>query len=94
MAHPEEHPDDSDLPDAGRSKLKACRAHFFAQQFTGPMAEFVVGSGNKQDREFTSSVIGSLMTLGELFCVIGILVVMHMELVTRRLRGRECRRRP
>ena len=64
MAHPEEHPDDSDLPDAGRSKLRHAGhrvdVHFFAQQFTDPIAEFVVDCSNKQDREFTSSVIGSL----------------------------------
>ena len=64
MAHPEEHPDDSDRPDAGRWKLRHAGhrddVHFFAQEFTDPMAEFVVDCSNKQDREFTSSVIGSL----------------------------------
>ena len=68
MAHPEEHTDDSDLPlsvpDAGRSKLRHAGhmvdVHFLAQQFTDPMAEFVVDCSLKQDREFTSSVIGGL----------------------------------
>ncbi len=64
MAHPEEHPDDSDLPDAGRSKLRHAghmdAVPFFAQQFTDPMAEFVVDCSLQQDPEFTSSVIGSL----------------------------------
>ena len=64
MAHPEEHPDDSDLPDAGRSKLRHAGHRdgvaFFAQQFTDPMAEFVVDCSLKQDWEFTSSVVGSL----------------------------------
>ncbi len=71
MAQPEEHRDDSDLPDAGRSKLRYAGhkdgVPFFAQQFTDPMAEFVVDCSLKQDREFTSSVIGSQWHLESYF---------------------------
>ncbi len=76
MAHPEEHPADSDLPlsvpDAGRLKLRHAGhrvdVHFFAQQLTDPMAEFVVDCSNKQDREFTSSVIGAYDTWRAILC--------------------------
>ena len=55
--------------EGGRDECRACEKEaegrpygvpFFAQQFTDPMAEFVVDCSLKQDREFMSSVIGSL----------------------------------
>jgi len=86
VEQPEDHPDDSDLPDAGHSRLRNAEhkdeVYFFGQQFTDPMAEYIVNCSNKEGREFTcpsSTRDWKPMALGELYCIIGI--VMYMGLV-------------